>query len=98
MSKMQRVKGAQFEREIANYLGVKRRLGQARDAGHDLDWRDFALELKRRATIAAYDWLEQAERSSLVAEGGKIPAVIARADGKRAIVILYLTDFHPESP
>lgn len=99
MSKMQRTKGAQFERETAATLSaelgtvVKRKLGQARDGGDDMEAGPFRIECKRRAGIAVYEWLEQC---AAAAQPGQVPIVIARADRKAdSIVILRLTDFIP---
>lgn len=100
MSKTQRDKGASFEREIAailtNHLGVKikRNLAQSRggiDEGSDLVVGPFAIECKRRASISVYAWLDQANRDA----GDKIPMVVARADGRRPIVIMDLQSALP---
>ena len=59
MSAYQRRRGAGFEREISGYLSerlgrvVKRKLGQARDSGDDIQVGRFRIECKRRASIAA---------------------------------------------
>lgn len=95
MSKSQRNKGAGFEREIAGILTdalgtvVKRNLAQSRGGateGSDITIGPFAIECKRRASIAVYDWLDQASRDA----GDKIPLVVARADGRRPILIMDL--------
>lgn len=98
MSKSQRTKGAGFEREVAamltDHLGtvVKRNLSQTRgNEGSDIEIGRFAIECKRRASIAVYDWLDQAHRDA----DGKTPVVVARADGRRAIAILDLESFLP---
>ena len=99
MSVMQRNKGANYEREVANiladYLGivVNRQLGQSRDGGYDLTQiGKFKIECKRRASIAVYEWLDQCDKCCT---GHDVPIVIARADAKESIVILRLTDFLP---
>lgn len=104
MGKLQRERGAAFEREIAKVLTqantdagvtgepVKRILGQARDAGHDLAFPPFAVEAKRRRGLAVMEWLKQC-RDSVGRKWGEIPLVIARADGEPAVAVLYLTDF-----
>lgn len=98
MGRMSRNKGAAFEREIAIRLSallgrdVKRRLGQARDAGHDLDGTDpFLIECKRRARISVYEWYEQVVKAA--AGRGGIPMVIMRQDNGEALVLLSLIDF-----
>lgn len=98
MSRSERVKGAAFEREIATYLSerlgrvVKRKLGQARDSGDDIQVGRFRIECKRRAAIAVYQWLKQCITA---ADESDIPVVIARADGQDAIAILRLDDLVP---
>ena len=99
MGRRSRTKGATFEREIATRLTavlgvpVKRRLGQARDAGHDLQGAEpFIFELKRRARIGAMRWYEQAARAANT-DGSDIPAVILREDNGPAAVLISLDDF-----
>ena len=48
-----------------------------------------SIECKSRHAIAVYDWLYQAESNA----GDFIPLVVARANNKRAIVIMDLEDF-----
>ena len=99
MSAYERRKGASFEREISAYLSerlgfvVKRKLGQARDAGDDIQVGRFRIECKRRTRIAAYEWLDQCAAASNGAQD--IPIVIARADGEDAIAIIRLADLVP---
>ena len=92
MSKSQRTKGAAGEREIANILSdalgiaVRRKLGQARDSGHDIDLPGFSVEVKRRKRIAGlYEWIAQAETQT--------PALMIRADGKDWLVVMKLPDW-----
>jgi hypothetical protein len=100
MGKAQRDKGATFEREVANLLTdiigtkVKRNLSQTRggaNEGSDITVGPFSIECKRRASIAIYDWLDQAIRDAK----HLTPVVVARGDGKEAIAILRLKDFIP---
>jgi Holliday junction resolvase len=97
MSAYQRTKGAGFEREISAYLSeelgrvVKRKLGQARDSGDDIQVGKFRIECKRRASLSVYAWLEQCAKAC----GTDTPVVIARADGQPAIAIMLLTDLVP---
>ena len=95
MGKMQRTKGAVFEREVVHSLrsiGIAsdRNLEQTRDGGGDIDLPGYMIECKRRAKIGVYEWLEQAERA---AKDGQIPVVVARADRKEAIAIIKWVDF-----
>lgn len=112
---MQRRKGAAFELEISKILTdalgfvVQRRLGQARDGGHDLtECGPFVIECKRRANIpqstwyfecmrraelAIYEWYGQACEAAKAPRS--IPVVIMRADGEVPLVMLSLEDFLP---
>ena len=96
MGKMQRTKGAAFERDIVldlrsrGYAGAKRNLEQTRSGGGDIDLPGYMVECKRYANIAVYAWLEQCVAA---AKEEQIPVVVARGDNKKAIAILYWDDF-----
>ena len=95
MGKMQRTKGATYEREIVHALvdrgwDAARNLMQTREGGADIILQDFILECKRRAKLSLYDWLDQA---TLAAKGRKRPVVVARGDRRESVVILRLDDF-----
>lgn len=100
MSASQRRKGANGENELAHILSdhlgmvVKRTLGQARDGGHDIQTGRFKWEVKRRAKIAVYDFMEQVEEACQEAQN-ETPIVAMRADGKRWLVMMRLEDFLP---
>jgi Holliday junction resolvase len=89
--KSARDKGARGERELAellsNELGtmVKRKLGQARDGGDDIQVGRFRIEVKRRETLAVEQWAKQVEAA---AEPGDVPVVAFRRNGEpwRAVV------------
>lgn len=99
MGRKSRTKGATFEREVAARFkavfgdDVKRRLGQARDSGHDIDgtW-PFVVECKRRAKIGVTPWFAQATVASARVPGG-IPIVVMRADNEKPLVVITLDDF-----
>lgn len=94
MGKSQRVKGATFEREIANALGAKRNIGQARDGGDDITHGPFRIECKRRQSVGPMaKWMAQCVAAC--DRDGDIPVVIARGDGGEAYAILRFTDFQP---
>ncbi len=122
MTKRSRDKGAGFENEISRKLrawigaltgrvpppeATKRKLGQARDAGNDLDVGNpnqplLVIECKRRKTLGTvYSWLTQADAAvqarfpELVVTAGDPPhpMVIAREDHGEPLVILHLDDF-----
>ena len=95
MSKSQRDKGHQFERDVVNVLKMhgyeaSRNLTQTRDSGGDINLPRWLFECKRYAKIAVYTWLDQAIKS---ANGKQTPVVVAKADRREAIVIMRLTDF-----
>lgn len=96
MSKSQRRKGADYELEIANalhdYLGivVRRNIGQSRDGGDDITLPPYRLELKRRAKISTYEFMEQCERACRT---GDVPVVMMRADGEETLVVMRLNDW-----
>lgn len=96
MGKMQRTKGASFERDIVNdlrsILGVSaaRNLSQTRDSGGDIVLDHFVIECKRRARISIYEWVEQAEESCAPQQK---PIVVCRGDGQKALAIMRWQDF-----
>jgi len=99
MSKLSRTKGAGGERELCALLSdafgqvVKRKLGQARDSGHDIDLPPFRIEVKRRKRIAnLYQWVDQAD-SQPGPELSEMPVVALRADGKPWLVVMYMDDW-----
>lgn len=105
MSTMQRNKGAQFEREVADFfsglLGTKvtRILGQARDGGADIrPLPGLLVECKRRKTLKGlYAWMDQVELAVaqvMETEGGRcpVPMVVLRADNEEALVLVRLAD------
>ena len=98
---MQRNKGAGYEREVVQEINAKfppqyhaqRRLGQARDGGHDITWpsTNFVVECKRRARQAAVQtWLTQAEEACTSED--QIALVVHRGDGGRSVAVLYFDD------
>ncbi len=101
MSKSQRTKGASGERELCALLSdafgekITRRLGQARDAGHDITLPGFNVECKRRARIGGiYDWMSQCARMHDGALAKRqAPVVMLRADGKDWLVVMRFADW-----
>jgi hypothetical protein len=103
MGALSRRKGARYEIEVCEdiwtqlSLRVRRRLGQERDSGHDIElptvrsgvWR---LECKRRARIGGIrEWLDQARAGM---KDKDCAAVVMRADGwPGSLVVLDLEDF-----
>ncbi len=97
LSKSQRTKGAGGERELCALLSdefgtdCRRKLGQARDSGNDIDLGPFRIECKRRARISVYEWMQQAVESLVGASD--VPVVAMRADGKEWLVLMRFSDW-----
>lgn len=97
MSKSQRTKGAEGERSLCALLSsefgltIKRKLGQARDSGNDIDAPPFRIECKRRKRAKTlYDWMRQVEKDM---SAGDTPVVALRADGEEWLVFMRLPDW-----
>jgi len=93
--KMSRNKGAAAEREVAAILEaalgvpVKRKLGQARDSGDDIQVGRYRFEVKRRETLAVDQWCAQVEKAA----GQDVPVVVYRRSHQPWRVVLKLEDF-----
>jgi hypothetical protein len=94
MGLSQRRKGANGEREVAAILtdklgfAVRRKLGQAREGGNDIDLPGWSLEIKRRARLGnLYEWLQQADQKN------GSPAVLVRSDGHPWLAVVRLDDW-----
>ena len=86
MSKSQRTKGAQFEREIVQRMNefgadAERNLSQSRDGGWDIDSLFGNFECKKRARIPAY--LKPAEG---------VRGVVYACDRGERLVLLRIND------
>lgn len=79
-----RRKGAVAEREVCHLIRgatgdeVSRNLSQTRDAGGDVKWGPFYLEVKYQKTIAMPAWQQQAAASAAQDGEGLVPAVVYR--------------------
>lgn len=88
-----RRKGAGFERKVAEMwneefgTNVKRRLDGPRGHCEDLvGTGPFSVECKHYASIGrVYEWVDQAAANAPI---GKLPIVIAQADGRKPLVIM----------
>ena len=96
MSKLQRTKGAEGERDVCHVFSklfrrkITRTLGQARDSGSDVDAGPLMVEVKRRQKVALlYSALQQAIS---VSRPDQFPAVAIRADGKPWLLVVRLED------
>lgn len=101
MGKMQRVKGATYEREVAKFMSkvldrdFKRVLGQERDGGGDVtaEGCDFLIECKRyKAMMMLYSWMRQATISSYGTLVPKIPVLAIRADDEESLLVIRMKD------
>lgn len=96
--RMARNKGARGENELAAILSdelgfvVKRKLGQARDSGDDIEAGPFRIEVKRRETLAVMQWCRQIEACT---PKDQIPIVAFRQNGQKWRVVLRMEDFIP---
>jgi Holliday junction resolvase len=96
--RMSRNKGAAAERELAQILSdelgfvVKRKLGQARDSGDDIQVGKFRIEAKRRETLALPAWCRQIEEHC---QPGEVAVVAYRQNGQPWRIVMKLQDFLP---
>jgi hypothetical protein len=96
VSRAQRDKGARGENEYAALLSealgmpIRRKLGQARDGGDDIEVGPFRIEVKRREALRIDAWCEQVEAC---AGPGQIPVVAYRRNGQEWRVVLRNDDF-----
>jgi hypothetical protein len=85
-----RAKGASYEREVGDELGLVRQLDQCRDGGGDLEHPQLAIECKRRARVVNVPKaMAQAEASAR----GRVPVVIHRVDRAESLVTMRLSDW-----
>jgi hypothetical protein len=92
MGKMQRNKGAAFERAVANDLGIKRKIGQSRDGGNDLDLPPYTIECKRYAKFQIKRaWMQQA--LDACTDDRPVPVLVVRGDHDEAFVVMRFTDW-----
>ena len=82
--KANRAKGARVEREVCHLIrdltgdDVSRNLSQTRDAGGDVKWGPFYLEVKYQQTLALPAWQRQATESAAKDVDQLVPAVVYR--------------------
>lgn len=102
MGKMQREKGARFERWLANYLkkrGFENAQRTAQHCGNTGDASDVRglpgvwLEAKAQERIRIREWYEQAKRDSDAAGKGEIPIVVHKVNREIPLVTLSLDHF-----
>lgn len=86
-----RSKGSRGELELSKILTdelgfeVKRKLGQARDGGDDIQIGKYRIEVKRREALRLDDWCQQIEACC---DSREVPIVAYRRNGQpwRAVV------------
>ena len=94
--KTSRNKGAAAERELATMLSdelgfaVKRKLGQARDGGDDIQIGKYRIEVKRREALRLDEWCKQVEAAS---GAGDVPCVAYRRNGQPWRVVVPIDWF-----
>lgn len=92
-----RRKGAVAEREVCHIIAgitgeeVKRNLTQTRDAGSDVTWGPFMLEVKYQQTYALPAWQRQVEVSAK--DAGLLPAVVYRRPEEKFWISLPFDTF-----
>jgi hypothetical protein len=96
-SALARKRGAEYENEVAaalqTFLGrpVKRKLGQARDSGYDIDCGPLRVECKRRRDIG---WLGKAlTQINKWVGADEASCVVTRGDGGKSVVVMELDRF-----
>lgn len=95
MGRKSRTKGAAYEREIANAIGARRNIGQARDGGDDITHEGYRIEAKRRKRLATIEaWMAQAVASCQ--NDSETPIVVCRADNGESLVIMRFSDWVEE--
>jgi len=93
--RMSRNKGAGAEREFAALVSaalgvdVKRKLGQAREGGDDLQLGKYRFEIKRHETLAIMSWVRQIEAC---VEPWEVPVVAFRQSQQEWRWVIKLTD------
>lgn len=90
-------KGERGEREVCGIITritgepCKRKLGQARDSGGDVDWGPFLLEVKARQTVSMPAWQEQVRIAANAS--GQVPAVVWRRKGEEFWIAVPFEEF-----
>lgn len=98
MSRSQRRKGAERENELAAKLSadlglvVKRKLGQARDSGDDIQVQKFRIESKARKAFSVWAFMDQCQAAC---GEGDVPVVALRANGRPWLVLMRYEDAVP---
>lgn len=96
MGRMQRTKGATFERWLANVLRklwplAKRGIGQARSAGEvaDVEGTPYWVEAKHHKVVN----IRAAMRQAMEASDGRRPIVVSKCNNEEPLVTMTLDDW-----
>lgn len=90
-------KGERGEREVTAIINritgeeTKRKLGQAREGGGDVDWGPFLLEVKNHVNVKMPEW--QAQVLAAVEGTGQVPTVVWKKKGGQWWAALPFEDF-----
>lgn len=96
--KANRAKGARAENEVCHLIRdltgdeVRRNLSQTRDAGGDVKWGPFYLEVKYQQKFAMPEWQKQAVQSA-AGGGNLVPAVVYRRPNEQFWISLPFDAF-----
>ena len=101
MGKMQREKGARFERMVAGFFkdwGYKafRTAQYEGKSGNCADVEGVPylhIECKHCERMQLYEWMAQADRDNNASKEQKVPVVIHKANNKPILVSMHLEDF-----
>lgn len=97
MGRSNRRKGANAERDVCHVIneitgeGVKRNLSQTRDAGSDVVWGPFMLEVKYQKALALPAWQRQVQVAA--DDAGLVPAVVYRRPDEKFWISLPFETF-----
>lgn len=90
-------KGEVGERQVCAIINkitgeeTKRKLGQAREGGGDVDWGPFLLEVKNRSTVSMPAWQQQV--CTAVEGTDQVPAVVWKRKAEKFWIALPFEDF-----
>lgn len=101
MGKMQRDKGARFERALASIFRdygydarrTAQRCGKSGDAADVVGLPGLHIEAKNCQTMRLYEWMAQAKRDAEAGGKGFLPAVFHKKNNAEILVTMELPDF-----
>ena len=101
MGKMQRDKGARFERQLASIFRdygydarrTAQRCGKSGDAADVCGLPGLHIEAKHVEAMRLYEWMAQAKRDAEAGGKGFLPAVFHKKNNAEILVTMELPDF-----